>query len=89
MKEFLDGGLLESVEEETFMIYAQTNASGGVQIGILAALDVDDCRNKVVKRHELCIPESDAPVPQKVKLYQVPLCHRSNTQFFKFCMMFF
>lgn len=71
VKEFLDGGLLESVEEETFLIYAQTNSSGGVQTGILAALDVDDCRNKVVKRHELCIPESDAPVPQKVKLYQV------------------
>lgn len=70
VKEFLDGGLLESIEEETFMIYAQKNSSGGVQIGILAALDVDDCRNKVVKRHELCIPETEAPVPQKVKLYQ-------------------
>ena len=71
MKEFLDGGLLESVEEETFMIYAQSTANGNMQIGILAALDVEDCRNKIVKRHEHCIPEPEIPLPQKVKLYQV------------------
>ncbi len=41
-----------------------------MQIGILAALDVEDCLNNIVKRHELCIPEHDTPVSTKVKQYQ-------------------
>ncbi len=51
------------------MIYAQVTPNG-TQIGILAGLDVEDCKNNLVKRHELCIPEHDKPVPQRVKQYQ-------------------
>lgn len=71
VKEFVDGGLLEPLEEETFMIYAQISSSGKTQYGILASLDVEDCKNNIVKRHELCIPEHDTPVTQRVKQYQV------------------
>jgi uncharacterized protein (DUF1015 family) len=69
VKELSDGGLLEKISEETFMIYAQVTPNG-TQIGILAALDVEDCKNNLVKRHELCIPEHDKPVPPRVKQYQ-------------------
>lgn len=69
VKELSDGGLLDRISEESFMIYAQVTPSG-TQIGILAALDVEDCKNNLVKRHELCIPEHDKPVTQRVKQYQ-------------------
>ncbi len=57
VKEFLDGGLLEPLLEEStesFIIYGQSTPEGKLQIGILAALDVEDCRNNIIKRHELC-----------------------------------
>eukprot|EP01040_Poterioochromonas_malhamensis_P006509 gene6509-7009_t len=70
IKEFLDGGLLEPLIEESFIIYGQETECGQMQIGILAALDVEDCLNNIVKRHELCIPEHDTPVSTKLKQYQ-------------------
>jgi uncharacterized protein (DUF1015 family) len=42
----------------------------GTQVGILAALDVEDCINNLVKRHEKCIPAHEKPLTQRMKQYQ-------------------
>lgn len=70
IKEFLDGGLLEPMEEEGFIIYGQETVTGQMQIGILASIEVENCLNNVVKKHEHCIPENDTPVSTRVKQYQ-------------------
>lgn len=70
VKEFMDGGLLESLHEESFLIYAQRTASGSYQMGILAALDVADCRSNVIRKHELCVPRCEATKTQRMKHFQ-------------------
>lgn len=51
VKEFVDGGLLEPLEENSFLVYSCTS-NGHTQISICAALAVEDCLNGVIKRHE-------------------------------------
>ena len=54
------------------MIYKQTSAEKGVsQIGILAALDVEDCKNNVIKRHEKTTKDVDVICTEKAKNYRV------------------
>ena len=58
------------------MIYKQTSAEKGVsQIGILAALDVEDCKNNIIKRHEKTTKDVDVICTQKAKNYRVPNSH--------------
>jgi uncharacterized protein (DUF1015 family) len=75
IKEYLDGGLLEPVEEESLMIYGQEDLeTGRMQIGILASLSVEDCLQNVVKKHEMCLSEETTKAnlmsTPKLKLYQ-------------------
>jgi uncharacterized protein (DUF1015 family) len=70
IKELLDGGLVEPFVEESFMIYGQESANGHLQIGIMAAIDLEDCQKNVVKRHELCIPDLEVPVSTRLKQYR-------------------
>jgi uncharacterized protein (DUF1015 family) len=51
IREFIDGGLLEPIQEESFLIYSET-VCGHNQIGICAALAIEDCLNGSIKRHE-------------------------------------
>ena len=54
------------------MIYKQTSAEKGVsQIGILAALDVEDCKNNIIKRHEKTTKDVDVICTEKAKNYRV------------------
>jgi uncharacterized protein (DUF1015 family) len=71
VKEFVDGGLLEDLQEETFLIYAQRTSRGDYQVGVLAALDLEDCHNNVVKKHELCVPSADSVKSTRTKHFQV------------------
>lgn len=71
VKEFVDGGLLEAQEEEVFMIYAQKTPAGNYQVGVLAALDVEDCKKNIIKKHELCVPRADEMKSHRVKHFQV------------------
>ena len=58
------------------MIYKQTSADKGVsQIGILAALDVEDCKNNVIKRHEKTTKDVDVICTEKAKNYRVRTNH--------------
>lgn len=54
MKEFVDGGILELVKEQSFLIYSQETGAGGGhrQVSICAALAVEDCLKGSIKRHE-------------------------------------
>ena len=65
VKEFIDGGILELVREQSFLIYSQETGSGGGhrQVGICAALAVEDCLKGSIKRHEKVTKE--ATVSQK------------------------
>jgi uncharacterized protein (DUF1015 family) len=60
VKEFIDGGIIELVKEQSFLIYSQHTAGGGGhrQVGICAALAVEDCFKGNIKRHEKVIKES-------------------------------
>eukprot|EP01038_Epipyxis_sp_PR26KG_P014092 gene14092-18911_t len=70
VKEFLDGGLLEPLDDESILIYSQTTKDGVVQVGIFAALDVEDCRKNVIKRHEQTTKAADVICSEKAKNYQ-------------------
>lgn len=61
VQEFIDGGVLQPVHgiSESFMIYGQFNGHGKVQIGIFAALDVDDCLANCIRRHEQVTTSAD------------------------------
>ena len=60
------------MQEESFMIYKQISAEKGVsQIGILAALDVEDCKNNIIKRHEKTTKDVDVICTEKAKNYRV------------------
>ena len=54
VKEFIDGGILELVKEQSFLIYSQETGAGGGhrQVGVCAALAVEDCLKGSIKRHE-------------------------------------
>jgi uncharacterized protein (DUF1015 family) len=54
------------------MIYKQISAEKGVsQIGILAALDVEDCKDNIIKRHEKTTKDVDVICTEKAKNYRV------------------
>ena len=62
VKEFVDGGILESVggaDHPSFLIYEQRQ-DGHRQVGICAALAVEDVLNGAVKRHEKVTKDSAA-----------------------------
>ena len=71
VQEFLDGGLLKPLHDESFMIYCQTKSDGTCQIGIFAAIDVDDCMNNTVRRHENCTSSADVTMLNKAKPQKV------------------
>ena len=50
--EFVDGGILELVREQSFLIYSQETGGNHRQVGICAALAVEDCLKGAIKRHE-------------------------------------
>lgn len=52
VQEFLDGGLLKPLHEESFMIYCQVKLDGTSQVGVFAAIDAADCMSRVVRPHE-------------------------------------
>jgi uncharacterized protein (DUF1015 family) len=52
VREFIDGGILELVQEQGFLIYSQETRGGHRQVGICAALAVEDCLKGTIKRHE-------------------------------------
>ncbi len=52
LNEFVVSGVVQPLLEESFFVYSQPDHLGVEQFGVLAAIDVDDCRNNVVKRHE-------------------------------------
>lgn len=63
---------LQPLEEESFMIYKQVNAvTGAYQVGILAAIDVEDCKNNIIKRHERTTKDVDVICSEKVRNYRV------------------
>ena len=64
--------MLEPLEEETFFIYKQTDKSSNYsQVGLLAALDIDDCKSGKIKRHEKTTKDVDAICSEKIKNYRV------------------
>lgn len=63
VREFIDGGVLELVKEQGFLIYSQETRGGHRQVGICAALAVEDCLKGTIKRHEKVT--KDASVSQK------------------------
>jgi uncharacterized protein (DUF1015 family) len=51
IREFVDDGVIQSLHEKSFLIYSQT-VKGHRQIGICAAIAVEDCLSGTIKRHE-------------------------------------
>lgn len=58
MKEFIDAGLLQTVGQNTLIIYSQTQGSR-TQLGICAALEIEDFFDGRIKRHEATIKKAD------------------------------
>lgn len=54
---YLDGGILEIVKEQSFLIYSQETGGNHRQVGICAALAVEDCLKGSIKRHENIVME--------------------------------
>lgn len=69
ISEFLDKGVIELVKEFSFLIYSQqTNGENGhKQIGICAALAVDDCLKGCIKRHEKVTKEGTKELLKELK----------------------
>jgi uncharacterized protein (DUF1015 family) len=63
VRDFVNGGILELVKEQGFLIYSQETRGGHRQVGICAALAVEDCLKGTIKRHEKVT--KDASVSQK------------------------
>ena len=59
--EFIDGGILELLKEQSFLIYSQETGGNHRQVGICAALAVEDCLEGAIKRHEHVIMEAQSP----------------------------
>jgi len=60
VKEFVDGSLLEPLQERSFLIYEQRRG-GHRQVAVLASLSVEDCFNGIIKRHEKVTKAPDVP----------------------------
>lgn len=58
LQTLVERGLVQPLSEDSFFIYSQADHAGNEQFGVLAAIDVEDCRNNVVKRHENVIKTS-------------------------------
>jgi uncharacterized protein (DUF1015 family) len=56
----IDGGILELVKEQSFLIYSQETGGNHRQVGICAALAVEDCLKGTIKRHENVIMEAQS-----------------------------
>jgi uncharacterized protein (DUF1015 family) len=67
--DFIDGGILELVKERSFLIYSQETRGNHRQVGICAALAVEDCLKGTIKRHENVIMEAQS----LKKAHQIPL----------------
>jgi uncharacterized protein (DUF1015 family) len=67
-EKFIDGGIVELVKERSFLIYSQQTGGNHRQVGICAALAVEDCLKGIIKRHENVIMEAQSPK----KAYQTP-----------------
>jgi uncharacterized protein (DUF1015 family) len=71
--EFIEGGLLRSAHERSFLISQQIHCNGQSITGILAAIDVQDCSNNTLKRHERCVQDMQnkslpgSPRPERKK----------------------
>lgn len=61
--EFIGAGILEVVQKQSFLIYSQETRAGGGhnQVGICAALAVEDCLKGCIKRHEKVTKEAACP----------------------------
>lgn len=70
VQEYLDGGLLKTLHEESFMIYRQMKCDGSCQIGIFAAIEVEDCAKRIVRPHENVTAKTDITVLNKPKTVQ-------------------
>ena len=65
-------GLLEPLQEETFLIYKQIDKESNYsQVGILAALDIEDCKSGKIKKHEKTTKDVDDICSEKIKNYRV------------------
>lgn len=65
------------------MIYMQTSPEKGItQIGVLAALDVEDCKNNIIKRHERTTKDVDVICSEKARNYRVSDCSHSLLYWF-------
>jgi len=73
VQEFIDGGVLHTLHDESLMIYCQAKPDGDMQVGIFAAVDVEDCLNNAVRRHENVTSEED-----------VTLCNEQKPQKFTY-----
>ena len=71
VQEYLDGGLLKVQSEGSLMIYRQFKADGSSQVGIFAAIDVEDCCNGIVLPHENVTGKDDVTVLNKTKVNKV------------------
>jgi uncharacterized protein (DUF1015 family) len=60
VKEYINSGLFEPVLEESFFIYSHFDLDGKEQLGVLAAIDVEDCKQNIVKCHEKVLPHCDS-----------------------------
>jgi uncharacterized protein (DUF1015 family) len=58
--EFIGKGILELVKEQSFLIYSQETGGNHRQVGICAALAVEDCLKGTIKRHENVIIEAQS-----------------------------
>ena len=82
VQEYLDGGLLKTLHEESFMIYRQVKCDGTCQIGIFAAIEVDDCAKRVVRPHEKVTCKTDITVhnkPVQLRVRRYSRIHSSRT----------
>ena len=67
--EFVDGGILELVKEQSFLIYSQETGGHHRQVGICAALAVEDCLKGAIKRHENVVTE----IPSVMKAHHTQI----------------
>lgn len=78
VQEYLDGGLLKTLHDESFMIYRQMKCDGTYQVGIFAAIEVDDCAKRVVRPHEKVTSKTDITVHNKPVQLRVRLSFQAN-----------
>lgn len=79
VQEYVDGGQLKTLYDKSFMVYRQTKCDGSCQIGIFAAIDVEDCEKRVVRPHENVTAKKDVTLLNKPKAVQ----RRVNYKYFE------